>query len=103
MSGGWASKTVTYSYDAKGRLVAAAHSGSVNNNLIARGWTEAPSLIVTSPYLHLRTRQTAQATIERFSGLPVETWPIEEFAYLQPSRWNGTKSAERMPHILRSW
>ncbi|MCL1962490.1 MAG: histidine phosphatase family protein, partial [Desulfovibrionaceae bacterium] len=58
---------------------------------IAGSWTEAPSLIVTSPYL--RTRQTAAPTMERFPDVPVEVWPIEEFTYLQPSRWNGTRSA----------
>ena len=68
---------------------------------VARGWTEQPSLIVTSPYL--RTKQTAQPTIERFPDLPVETWPIEEFTYLQPARWNGTRSDERMPHLERYW
>lgn len=62
---------------------------------VARAWTEAPTLIVTSPYL--RTRQTAEATIQRFPDVPVEVWPIEEFTYLQPSRWNGTRSSERMP------
>jgi hypothetical protein len=30
-----ASETVTYSYDARGRLVAAKHSGTVNNNVQA--------------------------------------------------------------------
>lgn len=68
---------------------------------VARGWMEAPTLIVTSPYL--RTRQTAEATIQRFPDVPVEVWPIEEFTYLQPSRWNGTRSAERMPHLERYW
>lgn len=29
----WGAETITYSYDAKGRLVKAAHSGSVNNGL----------------------------------------------------------------------
>src|SRR3546814_1258099 len=29
--------------------------------------------------------------------------PIEEFTYLQPARWNGTRSAERMPHLERYW
>jgi len=68
---------------------------------VARAWTETPSLIVTSPYL--RTRQTAEATIQRFPAVPVEVWPIEEFTYLQPSRWNGTRSSERMPHLERYW
>jgi len=30
-----ASETVTYSYDARGRLVGAAHTGSVNNGAVA--------------------------------------------------------------------
>lgn len=33
----------------------------------------------------------------------MEVWPIEEFAYLQPARWNGTLTAERMPHVERYW
>ena len=57
---------------------------------VAAGWTETPDLILTSPYL--RTRQTATATIERFPNVPVGVWPIEEFTYLQPSRWNGILS-----------
>lgn len=68
---------------------------------VAAGWIETPALIVTSPYL--RTQQTAAPTIERFPAVPVETWPIEEFTYLQPARWNGTRSAERMPHLERYW
>src|SRR3546814_13888366 len=56
---------------------------------------------VTSPYT--RTLQTAAPTIARFPGVPVEVWPIEEFTYLQPARWNGTRSVERMPHLERYW
>lgn len=68
---------------------------------VAAGWTEAPALIVTSPYT--RTQQTAAPTIARFPSVPVEMWPIEEFTYLQPGRWNGTRSADRMPHLERYW
>lgn len=68
---------------------------------VATDWTETPSLIVTSPFL--RTQQTAVPTIERFPDVPVEVWPIEEFTYLQPSRWNGTLAADRAPHLVRYW
>ncbi|RSU45585.1 histidine phosphatase family protein, partial [Sphingomonas sp. S-NIH.Pt15_0812] len=68
---------------------------------VAESWQERPALIVTSPYL--RTQQTAAPTIERFCDVPVEVWPIEEFTYLQPSRWNGTHSGERMPYLERYW
>ncbi len=75
--------------------------GWAQSREVAAGWTESPTLIVTSPYL--RTQQTAAATITRFPQVAVEIWPIQEFTYLQPSRWNGTRSTERMPHIERYW
>jgi broad specificity phosphatase PhoE len=68
---------------------------------VAVAWTERPSLIVISP--SVRTRQTAEPTIKRFSDVPVETWPIQAFNYLEPSRWNGTLSEQRIPHIVRYW
>ncbi|RYF21234.1 MAG: histidine phosphatase family protein [Oxalobacteraceae bacterium] len=68
---------------------------------VATDWIKTPSLIVTSPFL--RTQQTAAPTIERFPDVPVGVWPIEEFTYLQPSRWNGTLAAVRAPHLVRYW
>src|SRR3546814_8565469 len=60
---------------------------------VAASWTQAPALIVTSPYT--RSRQTAAPTIARFPEVPAERWPIGEFNYLQPARWNGTRGAGR--------
>ena len=68
---------------------------------VAAEWNQEPSLIVTSPYL--RTEQTSQPTLRRFPNAPVEVWSIQEFTYLQPSRWNGTLSVDRMPFIERYW
>jgi probable phosphoglycerate mutase len=68
---------------------------------VGKGWADKPSLIITSPFL--RTQQTASPTIERFPEVQVDIWPIQEFTYLQPARWNGTLSSERMPHIERFW
>ena len=68
---------------------------------VAAEWKEAPTLIVTSPYI--RTQQTAGPTISRFPSVPVEVWSIQEFTYLQPGRWNGTLSRDRLPHIERYW
>ena len=31
----YASETITYTYDARGRLIAVTHSGTVNNNLVS--------------------------------------------------------------------
>ena len=68
---------------------------------IAVAWLEPPTLIIVSPYL--RTQQTAAPTIARFSSAPVEVWPVEEFTYLQPQRWNGTRSVDRLPYLERYW
>lgn len=68
---------------------------------VAASWTGTPDLIVTSPYL--RTQQTAAATILRFPDVSVEVWPLQEFTYLQPNRWNGTLSSERKPYLQRYW
>jgi broad specificity phosphatase PhoE len=81
--------------------IALTERGHEQAREVAASWTQAPALIVTSPYT--RTQQTAAPTIARFPGVPVEVWPIEEFTYLQPARWNGTRSAERMPHLERYW
>jgi 2,3-bisphosphoglycerate-dependent phosphoglycerate mutase len=60
-----------------------------------------PTLFLHSPFL--RTRQTAEPLLQRFPDVPVEEWPIHEFTYLEPSRHNGTKEAQQMPHILKYW
>jgi broad specificity phosphatase PhoE len=75
--------------------------GRAQSRRVADEWVEAPTLIVTSPFL--RTQQTAAPTVERFPGVPVEVWPIEEFTYLHPARWNGTSSAERLPYVESYW
>lgn len=31
----YAAETVTYSYDAKGRLILVSHAGTINNNIVA--------------------------------------------------------------------
>jgi broad specificity phosphatase PhoE len=68
---------------------------------LADTWTEAPALIVVSPFL--RTQQTAQPTRDRFPAVPVEEWRIEEFTYLEPSRWNGSVYRDRLPSIESYW
>lgn len=68
---------------------------------VASAWETAPTLIALSPYL--RTHLTAQPTIDRFPQVPVEILPMEEFTYLEPSRWNGTSRTERLPHIEAYW
>ena len=75
--------------------------GSAHALSIAAVIPRRPDLIVVSPFL--RTRQTAEATISRFPGVPVETWPVQEFTYLAPSRCAGMTAAQRGPLVEAYW
>jgi broad specificity phosphatase PhoE len=83
---------------AKLELTEAGHAQAAR---VAVGWQTQPTVIAVSPYL--RTQLTAQPTIMRFPEVPVEVLPMEEFTYLEPSRWNGTLREERLPHIEAYW
>ena len=75
--------------------------GQAQAESTALRWQQRPTLIALSPYL--RTHLTAQPTIDRFPDVPVEILPMEEFTYLEPSRWNGTSRQARLPHIESYW
>ena len=94
----------------------AANAGEVTENfasipLTSRGeeqarelvtqWSESPALIVVSPFT--RARDTARFTTERFPEAPVEEWPVQEFTFLRPSRWNGTSWKDRWAAADEYW
>jgi broad specificity phosphatase PhoE len=68
---------------------------------IAQAFAEAPSLIVTSPYV--RTRQTAMPTLLRFPEVCHEQWPVHEFTYLSPITVANTTLQERRPKVDAFW
>jgi broad specificity phosphatase PhoE len=68
---------------------------------IAEAFVVAPDLIVVSPYL--RARQTAVPTRSRFPHVLCEEWPVYEFTYLNPMRYQGTTGTERRPLALAYW
>ena len=59
----------------------------------ADAFDRRPDLIIVSPYL--RTRQTAAPFIAKYSDVPVEFWPIQEFNYLDNQKCLGTTIDER--------
>lgn len=61
----------------------------------------APDLLVTSPYL--RAWQTAQFVADKYPGVPMETWPVQEFTYLNRQRCLNTTLAERIPMAREYW
>lgn len=68
---------------------------------IAQAFTCKPDLIVVSPFI--RARQTAVPTINRFHPVPVAEWPIFEFSYLHPEKYNGTTGDQRWPDAMAYW
>lgn len=70
-------------------------------HLVARSFTHAPALIVASPFS--RAQATAMVTVAAFPSIPLETWPIHEFTYLEPARCANTTVAERRDWVEAYW
>jgi 2,3-bisphosphoglycerate-dependent phosphoglycerate mutase len=68
---------------------------------LAERFPEAPNLIVVSGYI--RTRLTAQPTIDRFPDVPIIEWPIHEFTFLPPASYAGTTYAQRSEPVHAFW
>lgn len=82
-------------------LIPLTEHGLVQAQTVAESLDIAPDLIVMSPFE--RAQHTAIPTIQRFPGVPVEVWPVEEFTYLSPSRCLNTTAAERKPWVESYW
>lgn len=60
-----------------------------------------PDLIVTTPYV--RTGLTARPLLERYSGVPVETWELHEFSALSDDNYINRTWHERRPAMQAFW
>ena len=52
-----------------------------------------PDLIVYSSYI--RTKETAQPILKKFSKVPKEIWPVQEFTYLSVKKYENTTMEDR--------
>ncbi|WP_196484762.1 histidine phosphatase family protein [Burkholderia diffusa] len=68
---------------------------------ISRCFADPPNIVIGSPFD--RARQTAAPTLSRFPSTPIETWPIQEFTYLAPTKCAGTSAAQRRPWVETYW
>lgn len=68
---------------------------------VAPSFAEAPDLIVLSPFS--RAQATAAFTAAKFPAVCVETWPIQEFTYLNPASCVNTTVAERKHRVAEYW
>jgi broad specificity phosphatase PhoE len=82
-------------------LIALTPKGVQQSHCIPTAFHRSPELIVTSPYI--RTKQTAQPTIERFPDIPQDEWPVHEFTYLSLAHREHTTAQQRKPLIEAYW
>lgn len=82
-------------------LIPLTEKGWAQARAVAESFAQAPGLIVTSPFE--RAADTAKPTIERFPGVPVEVWTVEEFTYLSPARCANTTASARKPWVDAYW
>lgn len=68
---------------------------------VALSLGKAPHLIITSPFS--RAMATAQFMASAFPVVPVETWPTQEFTYLDPARCVNTTVAQRRDWVREYW
>lgn len=68
---------------------------------ISLRFATAPNRLICSPFL--RAQQTAAPTLSRFPLTPTETWPIQEFTYLEPAKCAGTAAMHRRPWVETYW
>lgn len=68
---------------------------------VALSFANAPDLLVTSPFS--RAVATSQFTASAFPSVPIETWPIQEFTYLEPTRCVNTTVAQRRDWVREYW
>nr|WP_298128828.1 histidine phosphatase family protein [uncultured Pseudoxanthomonas sp.] len=74
--------------------------GESQAEVFASSLRTPPDRIIASPYL--RAQQTARPTSLRY-GVPIETWPVQEFTYLSPARCVGTTADDRRDWVADYW
>lgn len=77
-------------------------AGRAQAERFAASWGPTPpALIVTSPYV--RTQMTAAPFREKFPAVPHETWTVQEWTFLCPSRYKGSTFESRKPAVREFW
>jgi broad specificity phosphatase PhoE len=81
--------------------VALTELGESQAEEVAREIDECPALVVVSRFA--RSRQSAAPLLARFPRVRCETWPIEEFTYLNVPLTANTTPEIRRPMIDHYW
>ncbi len=75
--------------------------GHAQASVVASCFAHPPSLVVFSSFD--RAVQTAMPLCERYPDVPVAVWPVQEFTYLAPVRYIGTRRTDRGEAVATYW
>ncbi|MEI6810885.1 MAG: histidine phosphatase family protein [Candidatus Nomurabacteria bacterium] len=78
-----------------------SEKGRTQSMELAEKLNIVPELIIVSPYS--RTRETAEPFIAKHSSVPIETWDVQEFTFLDPKNYNGTTGEQRFEAAKKYW
>lgn len=82
-------------------LIPLTEKGLVQAMAFAQTITEAPAIIITSPFS--RAVDTSKPTVAMYPGVPVEQLDIGEFTYLDPASCVGTTAGDRKARVDAFW
>ena len=78
-----------------------SENGKAQAKQLTDNFPEEPDLIVTSPFI--RTLRTAEPLLEKYPNSKHEQWPVQEFTYLSPAKYNNTTMEARIPFAIEYW
>lgn len=81
--------------------VGLTEQGKTESLALAEQIITRPDLIIASPMQ--RALQTAEPTRLKWPDVPVEIWPIQEFTYLSPTKYQNMTAEERKKIIQNYW
>ncbi len=82
-------------------MIPLTEKGHAQAIALAQTITEAPAIIITSPFR--RAVDTSKPTVAIFPGVPVEQMEIGEFTYLDPASCIGTTAGDRKARVDAFW
>ena len=75
--------------------------GHAQAALVASCFNRQPRLVIFSAFD--RAVQTAMPLCERYPDVPVAVWPVQEFTYLAPRHYIGTRRVDRGQAVVDYW
>ena len=76
-------------------------TGHAQSAQVAERVASAPALIIRSPFG--RSDEAIQPLVARYPDTPVETWPLQEFTYLDPGDYGRLSRQERAAAKSAYW